>query len=402
MIMGMRAGWAVRATVRMSALAGLAVTGITGGPVPARAVSPVVRAGVVVSWPQYQGNARHTGYNSQETTLGPGNVAGLHLLWVGSTSGAAAGISAPSIAGGRVFLGTFGDDTLRAWNATTGAADWGATGMGGGGGFESTPAVAGGRVFIKDNAGFLYAFSAATGTLQWSSQGWAGVGPPTLAGGLLYAQDSLGNLDALSPATGAVLWSTHLQGDAIKSAPAVAGGRVFVTGSERVYSLVALDASTGTVLWRKGIGHDQLASPVVSGAQDVYACFTSGLYSFAAAAGHKRWSQPDGCDWDSTPAVAQGVVYTDPDGEGGGPDGLHAFSAATGALLWHAGTGTNAAPVIANGVVYASTGSGTITAYDTATHALLWTSPAHGFTTLAVVNGTLYAGGDNGLYAFGL
>src|SRR5262249_14716682 len=39
------------------------------------------------SWPQYQGNAAHTGLNTKETTLDTGNVADLQLSWVGQVPG---------------------------------------------------------------------------------------------------------------------------------------------------------------------------------------------------------------------------------------------------------------------------------------------------------------------------
>jgi outer membrane protein assembly factor BamB len=93
--------------------------------------------------------------------------------------------------------------------------------------------------------------------------------------------------------------------------------------------------------------------------------------------------------------------------------GLLAFSFfnCTLMLAWqHAGGASPSPfsqPVIANGVVYYSTGSAkTIAAHDGITGALLWTSPPFGapsFTAPTVVNASVYAVSfDKHIYAYGL
>ncbi len=354
-----------------------------------------LRVSAVASWPQFQYNAAHTGYNPLETTIGPGNVANLKLLWKASTGGAAAGIGGVSVTGGQAFLGTYSDATLRAWDTADGSLDWSAVTSGG---LESTPAIGGGRAFVESNNGILYGFNAATGAELWSQSIGGAATSPALVKGVVYAAGYF-TMHAYDAATGTPLWTATLPG-LVRSAPAVAGGRVFVStevGGPRDRNLVALNPSTGAVLWTKPVGQIQLASPIVGG-NTVYLCSANGLYALYATHGYIRWSRPGGCNMDTTPALAQGVLYTDSQASG-----VMAFSASTGALLWSAGTGDNTAPTVANGVLYAPTGTGTIAAYDVTTHALFWTSPAHGFYgPFAVVNGVLYAGGQDGLYAFGL
>ena len=53
----------------------------------------------------------------------------------------------------------------------------------------------------------------------------------------------------------------------------------------------------------------------------------AGLYAFGAQTGHRRWSEPEGCDDNATPALAQGVLHTGADTQ------TWAFSASTGPLL---------------------------------------------------------------------
>jgi outer membrane protein assembly factor BamB len=390
--------------VRLATVTAVAVMGLApaaaGSAMPlssVRTAQPGQRAASgTAAWPQFHYDPAHTGYNPAETTIGPGNVGGLRVLWVRQT-GQGSSFSSVSVADGRVFLGTLRDSTLRAWRASSGRLVWRAVTSGG---LETTAAVGGGRVFIESNGGVLYGFNARTGALLWSQTIGGGATSPTLAAGVVYAAGNA-TMNAFSAATGALLWSTPLPG-VVRSVPAIAGGRVYVS-DEANTALVALDAATGAVLWSKQIrsGSVQLASPVVGDGQ-VYLCTDAGLYAFGAQTGHRRWSEPDGCAdntieaSNATPALAQGVLYTDAAGQ------TWAFSASTGALLWSASGGGDGPPAVANGVLYVTTSTGTIQAYDVATHALLWTSPqtGSGESGPAVAGGVLYAGGGNGVYAF--
>ena len=61
--------------------------------------------------------------------------------------------------------------------------------------------------------------------------------------------------------------------------------------------------------------------------------------------GRLRWSEPYGCDDDSTPGLAGGLLYA----ANQYTDQVYAINAATGAVVWSApGTGSdNAAPAVA-------------------------------------------------------
>jgi len=362
---------------------------VTAGGGIAMHAGQAAATGTTAKWAQYHYNAAHTGYNPHETVIGPGNVESLHQLWMAST-GAPTGPSGVSVAGGLAYLGTYADMTLRAWDASNGVLRWSALTDNG---LESTAAVGGGRAFIESNNGTLYAFSTTTGAKLWSQSNGGAVTSPILVKNVVY-EDGDTTMNAYDAATGSLLWSTSVSG--ARSVPAVWGGRVFITGD----GVIALNASTGAILWTKHpAGGIQGASPVVSD-NTVYVCTSAGLYALGTLHGDQRWFEPSGCDPNTTPALAQGVLYTAPEN-----DGIWAFNASTGALLWtttsHSGNFYDA-PVVANGVLYVPIRTGAIAAYDTATHALLWISPRHGFqSTLAVVNGILYAGGSNGLYAVG-
>jgi outer membrane protein assembly factor BamB len=73
------------------------------------------------------------------------------------------------------------------------------------------------------------------------------------------------------------------------------------------------------------------------------------VYALNARTGAKLWSYTSGSYVDSSPAVANGVVYV------GSQDGnVYALNADTGAKLWNYTTGSYvySSPAVANGVVY--------------------------------------------------
>jgi eukaryotic-like serine/threonine-protein kinase len=131
-----------------------------------------------------------------------------------------------------------------------------------------------------------------------------------------------------------------------------------------------------------------------------------------------KWTATTGNVVNSSPAVANGVVYV-----GSGDNKLYAFDATTGATLWTATTGdvVRSSPAVANGIVYVGGGDGKLYAFDAAgttncsgtpkTCSPLWTSVTLGyslFSSPVVANGFAYIGSPgpnidltNGeLYAF--
>jgi len=115
------------------------------------------------------------------------------------------------------------------------------------------------------------------------------------------------------------------------------------------------------------------------------------------------WTAVSGSTIDSSPAVANGVVYV-----GSEDSKLYAFNATTGAVLWTATTGTgiySSSPAVANGVVYVGSVDGNLSAFNATTGAPLWNATTGNsmVSSPAVANGVVYVGsGDKHLYAFDL
>jgi outer membrane protein assembly factor BamB len=114
-----------------------------------------------------------------------------------------------------------------------------------------------------------------------------------------------------------------------------------------------------------------------------------------------QWSAATGNQIQSSPAVANGVVYV-----GSQDNNLYAFKASTGAPIWSAATGNQiqSSPTVANGVVYVSSYDGKLYAFNAATGAPIWSVAFHGqpsiFSSPTVSNGVVYVGVSDYLYAF--
>jgi len=220
---------------------------------------------------------------------------------------------------------------------------------------------------------------------------------PTLKDRTLFVASFDGSLNALDAKTGTPLWSTRRQCCVYDQAPAVDGDRVFQIRTDD--TLTAYDARSGRPLWTKP------AFAVGTLAASEGALFYNEYPNVVAldqATGTQLWASPvlTGSTT-GAPAVANGLVFVT-------SSSLWALDAATGAVVWSAPAASGWGPVVANGVVYASSLSGEWDAFAERDGSLLWSvtisSGCFGGCTDAVpvvAHGTLYlAGPDNYLRAF--
>jgi polyvinyl alcohol dehydrogenase (cytochrome) len=211
------------------------------------------------------------------------------------------------------------------------------------------PTLASGRVFVGTDMGYVYALDAKTGCVHWSFKAKASVRnsiliePLKSAGKMRYAAyfgDLKANVYAIDASTGALIWTRHVDEHVsarITAAPAFYGNRLFVPVSSWesssaksidyacctfVGNVVALDASTGAPLWKRYV-FDERPKPVRKNSKGVQ------LY---APAGSAVWNTPtvdprrdavyfgtgDASTWPAPPTA----------------DSVMAVSMATGKLLW--------------------------------------------------------------------
>ena len=120
---------------------------------PARAVAAAAQA-ATYDWPQMNGDPQHSGNNTMETVLGPGNVASLQLLFQvalpSAADGAPVALSAVVTPSGTrdLLFSTTKSGTLVAVDAATGAQVWSQPHTGAGSVTNSSPAIDPNRLFV--------------------------------------------------------------------------------------------------------------------------------------------------------------------------------------------------------------------------------------------------------------
>jgi len=140
---------------------------------------------------------------------------------------------------------------------------------------DGQPSIAGGRVFVGTQSGTVYALSAATGCVHWTFNADAAVRAAiTIARAesgdryVAFVGDRAANIYALDATTGALIWKSHVDDHPfarVTASPTYHNGRLYVgvasgeetAGAVAEYecctfrgSLVALDASNGARIWK--------------------------------------------------------------------------------------------------------------------------------------------------------
>ena len=338
-------------------------------PVTLLAAGPARAAGTP-QWPQYGFDARHTMFDPFETTLNPRNVGQLTLQWEFQTGDGfgIAPLTGPALSDGVLYVASIAQTTFTALDATTGASRWIYAGTS----TFSDPAVANGHVYTASLDGKLYAFPTScegTCTPDWTVPvGTLGTNsPPTLFGGSIYLGGYDGRVYAFDATTGASLWTAKVNPpnfDPLNFAPAVADGRVFVSGDFGVYAFPASCVTPCQPLWVAKTQFSPAAAPTVAGGSVLVADY-------------------------------QGTIY--------------AIDAATGALQWRGSfTPGPHAIAVARGVAYLTTGVGQLVAFAVAgcgatTCEPLWTSAHSGLAlfTPTIAHGVVYVGALNFIYTQG-
>jgi outer membrane protein assembly factor BamB len=136
-------------------------------------------------------------------------------IWSFAPPTAALHVSAPTVAGGRVFE-AFGDGMVRAFDARRGTVLWSTRIRGL---FSPLNALAytDGSLLVLDATGALYDFDATTGDRRWDFQFRPTClrGAPLVAGGSVYVGLDDGTVAAVQLGSGRQVWSTALPGGSV-------------------------------------------------------------------------------------------------------------------------------------------------------------------------------------------
>jgi outer membrane protein assembly factor BamB len=342
----------------------LVLAGLAGiRPAPAVAQSPPAAP----AWAKARFDTGNTAFNPSESWLTTGNVASAALDWSTRINPK----ESPLVAGGVVYVGCAGD-SFCALDATDGTVRWKT--VVGAAVPSRTAALVGGFVYTTGSeyahstgatSPVLFALDAGSGAVGWKTRimnGCCNGGntPIAVAEGLVVQRWGE-HLLAWDATTGIQRWIERL---AVRGAPAIAGGVVYLQADSPALTVHALRASTGQTLWQsEPAGGDSggvvASSGLVIVASDQTA--TSGRLSAFAAAGCGRsvcqpvWRSDLAPAPSGSPAVAGGLVYQ------GLSDGSYAaIDLTNGRPLWKAATGAGAQPAagatVANGLLFGQSG----------------------------------------------
>jgi MYXO-CTERM domain-containing protein len=238
-------------------------------------------------------------------------------------------------------------------------------------------------------------------TLAWASAigGYSNVASPVVKDGMVFQAvmdfdgGSASGVVALDGVTGKQLWF-YPTADPAEATLTVAGDLVIVTTQNG--TITALDEASGKPQWMvtPPVGAASMKNPddvylysgAVADGPNVFVGATPWFVSLDLTTGNTHWLVPTQWQWlmtYSTPATANGLVVA-AFGRGVGPDGLTAYSETDGSVVWPTAakplpcdfTGIDASPVIADSVVYATTGDGHLCALNLADGSAVWPAQA--------------------------
>ena len=207
------------------------------------------------------------------------------------------------------------------------------------------PTIAGGRVFIGTGTRKMYSLDAATGCVLWTFEVDSGVRTAVSLGRAgkrwaAYFGDQSGQAYAVDAATGELIWKTRVErypGALITGAPALYAGHLYVpvSSGEEILgagpdyecckfrgSLSSLDAATGKVIWKTYTIPDE-PRKIRKNGRDVQQWGPSGA---------GVWSAPTIDVKRRAIYVTTGDSYSDPAARTS--DAFVAFDLETGRMLW--------------------------------------------------------------------
>jgi outer membrane protein assembly factor BamB len=266
-------------------------------------------------WSQYQGDAQHTGF-APAAPSAPFRVVWSQATGIGDETHFA-GLPAPVIAGGAAIVVDREDVTARSLDS--GALAW------------TVPRELG------PSAPAAVAAGRGTATIVYTEGG--------------------GDLSSSASGT---------------PTPSPAGSTAAAVRS----TLVAIDATTREVLWRRALPDVSVGGPTVDGSNVLVGTDDGSVTAVSLGSGQQEWTLDMGESIDKPIAMSGGIAYVAVTASSGQPSFLAALQETDGAEIWRfiaGGTGVSfGAPAVANGMVYAAVGDGTLRAIDAATGIARW------------------------------
>jgi outer membrane protein assembly factor BamB len=254
----------------------------------------------------------------------------------------------------------------------------------------ASPVVKDGRIYTIDAAQKVSAFDAATGRRVWENQLKA-ANPHwdefSVGGGLAIAGDKLivasgfAYVTALRLNDGGEIWKRQVESP-VSSSPAIMGSRAFLTSTNNDF--FAIDTETGEVIWNDQALAETarvLSSPSPAVTPDILVVgYSSGeLIAYLPATGRRFWTDtltstgrytPLSAinDIAGKPSIQDGVVYA-----ASHSGVLTAIDARSGARIWSKTFGSRQGPVIGGEYLFVVGTGGKVACFNKIDGKLAWT-----------------------------
>lgn len=254
----------------------------------------------------------------------------------------------------------------------------------------AAPVVKDGRIYVIDAAQKVSALDAASGRRVWEKQLKA-ANPHwdefSVGGGLAVAGDKLivasgfAYVTALRLNDGGEIWKRRVESP-MSSSPAIMGNRAFLTSTNNDF--FAIDTDNGEIIWNDQALAETarvLSSPSPAVNQDILAVgYSSGeLIAYLPANGRRLWSDtltstgrytPLSAinDIAGKPSIQDGVVYA-----ASHSGVLTAIDARSGARIWSKSFGSRQGPVIGGEYLFVVGTGGKVACFNKIDGKLAWT-----------------------------
>ena len=232
----------------------------------------------------------------------------------------------------------------------------------------------------------------------WGGTSWPG--QPSIKDGRVYFPSADGNVYCLDKDNGAVIWKFKAK-DSFKATPVLLEDKILASGLD--HHLYCINAKDGTLIWDYEAGFEIDGSTIVVDGRIYFGCEDHNFYCLNLADGKLIYKVPVG-SVEGSITMQDGRVYL---GTEGGY--LYCINPADGSTIWKAGIGadSDSTPAVANGFVYTAAEDGVVRSYKADTGELAWTFVTDGAHLYAgseqrgiwaspiLVNGKIYIGASN-------